>query len=122
MSYNQSNDSLIINLTNWSDRILMVNTVTLNVTHNIYINPLQFNFICNSSINQSFMLLVNLLIGHQWTTDELDEYHKVIKLIRTNPKSLHYLRIFSSFIYRLNQKEISYIERKNSLITLDLIY
>jgi len=122
MSFDNTNDSLIINLTRWSDRLLIIDTISLTITHNIYVNPMQFYFICNPSINQAFLLLVSIIFKHQWSLFEFEEYKQIVKAINNDKSSLFYLRKLSSFIYGIQIKDISYVDMKGTLVNMDLIY
>lgn len=72
-------DSILINVTHCSYRMLILNTSTFSIKLNFEINPIDFLNISNPIIYDSLVLFIKILINKNWTLEEKDILSKIAK-------------------------------------------
>lgn len=103
-------NTLILNFSQFSDRIIIFNTLSFSIIRNICINPMDLCDIYNRGLTQSLIYFINTHLKKKWTIPQFEAYVKLIGDIKKNIKNMSNYKILANLLVHIDDHRLKYIQ------------
>jgi Ca2+-binding EF-hand superfamily protein len=97
-----SSNLIIFNFTHIADRVIIFNKDTFNVSYNLYINPMQFYKLINTTFQNSLVYLLQTMINKRWSLEDIQNFNRIMERMRKEKKSLFNIKLLISILNNEN--------------------